>query len=138
MARPSEYNFILCLDILEEIANGDNIVNVLNSNEKYPSWSTFRRWKRDNEELQTLYVNAQQDKTESLINNIQKVQRMCLKGEIDPSTANTVMQTDKWLASKYYPKMFGDNKNLDVTSGNKPIQSNILQVEIVKPIDDEN
>lgn len=137
MARPSEYNFILCLDILEEIANGDNIVNVLDSNEKYPSWSTFRRWKRDNEELQTLYVNAQQDKTESLINNIQKVQRMCLKGEIDPSTANTVMQTDKWLASKYYPKMFGDNKNLDVTSGNKPINTSI-KVEIVKPLDDED
>lgn len=137
MARPSEYSFILCLDILEEIANGDNIINVLDSNDKYPSWSTFRRWKRDNEELQTLYVNAQQDKTESLINNIQKVQRMCLKGEIDPSTANTVMQTDKWLASKYYPKMFGDNKNLDVTSGNKPLNTS-MKVEIITPLEDED
>lgn len=137
MARPSEYNFTLCLDILEEIANGNNIIDVLDNNDKYPSWSTFRRWKRDNEELQTLYVNAQQDKTESLINNIQKVQRMCLKGEIDPATANTVMQTDKWLASKYYPKMFGDNKNVDVTSGNKPLNTS-MKVEIVNPIDEDD
>lgn len=135
--RPSEYNFILCLDILEEIANGNNIIDVLNSNDKYPSWATFRKWKRDNEELLTLYVNAQQDKTESLINNIQKVQKMCLNGEIDASTANTVMQTDKWLASKYYPKMYGDNKNVDLTSGNKPINTS-MKVEIVNPIDDED
>ena len=71
--RPSEYNFILCLDILEEIANGNNIIDVLDSKDEYPSWATFRKWKRDNEELLTLYVNAQQDKTESLINNIQKI-----------------------------------------------------------------
>lgn len=135
--RPSEYNFILCLDILEEIANGNNIIDVLDSNDEYPSWATFRKWKRDNEELLTLYVNAQQDKTESLINNIQKVQRMCLNGEIDASTANTVMQTDKWLASKYYPKMYGDNKNVDLTSGNKPI-NNTMKIEVINPIDDED
>jgi hypothetical protein len=117
--RPSEYDFELCLDILEEIANGNNIIAVLDSNDKYPSWSTFRRWKRDNAELQTLYVNAQQDKTESLIHNIQKVQKMCLDGEIEPSVANTVMQTDKWLSSKFYPKMYGDIKQIDLNVDDK-------------------
>jgi hypothetical protein len=121
MARPSEYNFEICKEICELIANGGYIIQVLESNEKYPSWSTFRHWKRDNEELKTLYVNAQQDKTEALINNIVKVQQMALRGEIDASTANVVMQTDKWLSSKFYPKMFGDRT--DITSNGETIKT---------------
>jgi hypothetical protein len=121
MARPSEYNFEICKEICELIADGGYIIQVLESNEKYPSWSTFRHWKRDNEELKTLYVNAQQDKTEALINNIVKVQQMALRGEIDASTANVVMQTDKWLSSKFYPKMFGDRT--DITSNGETIKT---------------
>jgi hypothetical protein len=121
MARPSEYNIEICKEICELIADGGYIIQVLESNEKYPSWSTFRHWKRDNEELKTLYVNAQQDKTEALINNIVKVQQMALRGEIDASTANVVMQTDKWLSSKFYPKMYGDKT--DITSNGETIKT---------------
>ena len=121
MARPSEYNIELCKEICELIANGGHIIQVLQSNDKYPSWSTFRTWKRDNIELQTLYVNAQQDKTEPIINDIVMVQQMALRGEIDASTANVVMQTNKWLASKFYPKMYGDKT--DITSNGETIKS---------------
>jgi len=136
MARPSEYNFDLCIEICEDIANGGYIIDVLESNESYPSWSTFRNWKREHTELQTLYVNAQQDKTESIIQSIKKVQQMALKGEIDASTANVVIQTDKWLSSKFYPKMFGDKT--DITSGGEKIQSTptSIQIEIIKPDED--
>jgi len=120
MARPSEYNFEMCEEICELIADGGYIMDVLESDENYPSWATFRRWKRNNEELQTLYVNAQQDKTEPIISNIKKVQLMALNGEIDASTANVVIQTDKWLSSKFYPKMYGDKTILD--GGDNPIK----------------
>jgi hypothetical protein len=136
MARPSEYDFELCKEICEEIANGGYIIDVLDSNDNYPSWSTFRNWKRDHIELQTLYVNAQQDKTEPIIHNIKKVQQMALKGEIDASTANVVIQTDKWLSSKFYPKMFGDKT--DITSGGEKIQTNvaILNIDPLSDADD--
>lgn len=126
MARLTEYNYELCVEICELIADGEHILDVLESNENYPVWSTFRKWKRDNAELQTLYVNAQQDKTESLTRNIKKVQQMCLNGEIDASTANTVMQTDKWFASKFYPKMFGDK--IDHTTDGEKIQPTTIQI----------
>ena len=64
MARLTEYNYELCIKICEEVAEGKNIMRILEHNNEYPSWSTFRRWKRDNEELRTLYINAQQDKAE--------------------------------------------------------------------------
>lgn len=121
MARPSEYDIDMATEICELIANGGYIMEVLESNDNYPTWSTFRRWKRDNPELQTLYVNAQQDKTEPIIHNIKKVQQMALESKIDASTANVVIQTDKWLASKFYPKMYGDKT--DITTGGDKLPS---------------
>ena len=135
MARPSEYNFEMCKAICEDIAIGGYIIDVLDSNETYPSWSTFRHWKREHPELQTLYINAQQDKTEPIIRNIKKVQQMALSGEIDASTANVVIQTDKWLSAKFYPKMFGDK--IDHTTDGEKINQNISILSINPFIDDQ-
>ncbi len=136
MARPSEYNFELCEEICELIAQGGSVRSILDSKEEYPNFTTWCRWKRNNEELRNLYVNAQQDKTESLIDNIIKVRDMALNGEIEPSVANVVMQADKWLSAKFYPKMFGDKT--DITSGGEKIQSapTTIQVEITRPDED--
>jgi hypothetical protein len=110
MARPHEYDFNLCLEICEKIAEGKNIVDVLNSSDNYPVWSTFRRWKRNNEELRTLYVNSQQDKAEALENEMDSYRDMLISEKIDASTYNTLVQTLKWKMSKFYPKMFGDKQ----------------------------
>jgi hypothetical protein len=110
MARPHEYDFNLCLEICEQVAEGNNIVSVLNSSDKFPVWSTFRRWKRDNEELRTLYVNSQQDKAEALENEMDNYRDMLISKEIDAATYNTLVQTLKWKMSKFYPKMFGDKQ----------------------------
>jgi hypothetical protein len=108
MARPSEYNFDLCIEICELVANGQNIISALQSKENYPSWPTFRRWKRENEELRTLYINSVQDKAEALESEMDDYRSMLLAKEIDASTYNTLVQTLKWKMAKFYPKMFGD------------------------------
>jgi hypothetical protein len=133
MARLTEYNYNLCVTICEEVANGGNIMTILDNNSNYPSWSTFRRWKRDNEELRTLYINSQQDKAEALEKEMDDYRNMLLSKEIDPSTYNTLVQTLKWKMAKFYPKVFGDKT--DITSGGEKIQSapTAIQVEIVKP-----
>ena len=113
MARPSEYNFDLCIEICELVAIGDNIIKVLDSNNLYPSWSTFRRWKRENDELRTLYINSVQDKAEALENEMDDYRSMLLAKEIDASTYNTLVQTLKWKMAKFYPKMFGDKVQTD-------------------------
>jgi hypothetical protein len=134
MARPSEYNIELCREICELIADGGSVRSVLASNNLYPDFTTWCRWKREHEELRNLYINAQQDKTEALIDNIQRVRDMALNGEIEPSVANVVMQTDKWLSAKFYPKMFGEK--VDVTSDNKAIQTNI-NILSIDPLNDD-
>ena len=113
MARPSEYNFKLCEEICDEIANGKNIIKILESKEEYPSWPTFRRWKNEHEELRTLYVNSQQDKGIALENEIDDTMQFVKEGTIDASTANVLIQTLKWKMAKFYPKMFGDKIEVD-------------------------
>jgi len=119
--RPSEYDKELCLLICEDVANGGNIMDVLQSNEDYPSWSTFRRWKRDNDELRTLYINSVQDKAEALEKEMDEYRDMLLLKVIDAATYNTLVQTLKWKMAKFYPKMFGDNSKLTLEGGEKPI-----------------
>lgn len=135
MARLTEYNYELCISICEEVASGGNIMRILEDNNNYPSWSTFRRWKRDNEELRTLYINSQQDKAEALEKEMDDLRDMLLTKEIDPSTYNTLVQTLKWKMAKFYPKVFGDRT--DITSGGeKIITPSVISVEIVKPNED--
>ena len=108
MARPSEYKFDLCIEICNKIADGQNIKTILNGDEKYPSFPTWCKWKRENAELLNLYVNSIQDKSESVDAQIDEIWEGCKNGLYDASIANVLIQTLKWKASKYYPKMFGD------------------------------
>lgn len=127
MARPSEYNFEMCQAICEEVAEGFNIKTVLKSKSEYPDFSTWCRWKRNNEELRNLYVNAMQDKAESEMEEIDYIRDQLKSGEMDASVGNVLIQTGKWLSSKFYPKMFGDK--VDVTSGGEKLpQVTIFQL----------
>ena len=121
MARLTEYNYDLCVEICDLVANGSHIIDALNSNDNYPSWSTFRRWKRDNDELQTLYTRSIQDKSEMVIFEINQTMTDLKDKTIDASQARVLIDTYKWLASKYYPKMFGDK--LDLTSKDEKIEN---------------
>lgn len=124
MARPSEYNLDLCKEICDIVAEGSNIKTVLSSKQEYPDFSTWCRWKRNNDELRNLYVNAMQDKAESEMEEMDHIYDMLKAGQLEPSTANVLIQTKKWTASKFYPKMFGDK--IDHTTEGKEIKSNII------------
>jgi len=132
MARPSEYNFNLCIEICDEVANGFNIKTVLASKQSYPSFQTWCNWKREHTQLFDLYTRSIQDKAESVDEEIDLIMSEVKSGDIDAPTGRLLIDTLKWKASKYYPKMFGDKT--DITSGGEKIQSapTSIQVEIVK------
>ena len=131
MARPSEYNFDLCVEICDEIAKGRNVIETLNSDSRFPDWTTFRRWKNNNEELRTLYVNSQQDKAIALENEIDDLKAMLLSKEIEYPTYNALVNTLKWKMAKMYAKLFGDKVDV-TTQGEKINQPQAIQIEIVK------
>lgn len=136
MARPSEYNYDLCVEICDELANGENIKRILTSKPEYPEWTTFRRWKNEHEQLRTLYINSQQDKAIALENELDDLRDMLLSKEIDPSTYNTLAQTIKWKMAKFYPKVFGDKTQME-HSGEVKTNTTQIIVEITPPLEDE-
>ena len=111
--RPSEYDYDLCVEICEQVSLGNNIKDVLNSKDKYPSFPTFCKWKRENDKLLNLYVNSIADKAEMVDAQIDEIWLGCKNGEYEPSVANVLIQTLKWKAAKYYPKMFGDSLKVE-------------------------
>lgn len=126
MARPAEYDFALCEEICNQVAEGQNIIAVLESDERYPSWTSFRRWKNEKAELSSLYVKAQQDKAEAELYEIQKIRELLKQKLIDPASANVLIQTSKWAASKFYPKMYGEK--VDITSDGEKIATPIINM----------
>lgn len=126
MARPSEYNFELCIEICDKLADNKNIIEILESEYEYPNWSTFRRWKNNNEELRTLYINSQQDKGIAIEKEIDDTLAMLKDKEIDPATANVIIQTLKWKMAKFYPKLFGDKIDIDHTNKGDKFESQII------------
>ena len=127
MARLSEYDFKVCELICDEIADGKNIIDVLKSNDTFPTWSTFRRWKNEHEELRTLYVNSQQDKATALENEIDEISKDLRMGIIEASTANVLIQTLKWKMAKFYPKVFGEKQEPIELILTKPLSNEELK-----------
>ena len=136
MARLTEYNYELCVEICNELANGQNIKRILDSNKNYPDWTTFRRWKQNNEELRTLYISSQQDKAIALENELDDLRDLLSSKEIDHQTYNVLAQTLKWKMAKFYPKVFGD-KTIHSGDSDNPIQTtfSILNID---PLSDES
>lgn len=137
MARPNTYDYGLCVEICERVSNGENIKAVLSLVDTYPTFQTWCNWKREHKELFDLYIKTMQDKSESELEKIDKAYDDLRNGLIDASTANVLIQTNKWKASKFYPKMFGDKVDIDHTSGGDKI--NIISLGSgIKPDESTN
>lgn len=117
MARKSEYDFEMCKEICDSIANGMNIKQVLKSKKEYPDWSTFRRWKLENDELHTLYTRSIQDKAEMVACEIDEIALDVRNKVIDNHVGRLLIDTLKWKAAKFYPKMFGDQSKITLDGG---------------------
>ena len=127
MARLNTYNYQICVEICNEVVQGKNIKDVLNSKENYPTFQTWCNWKRDNAELFDLYIKSMQDKAEALEQEMDLYRDMLLAKEIDPATYNTLVQTLKWKMAKFYPKLFGEKQEIEVVT--KP--ETIFKLEII-------
>ena len=136
MARLSEYDFELSKEICERVSNGERIKFILKSSDKYPSFPTWCKWKRENPELLNLYTCSIQDKAESIDDDIDEILEDVKKGILDPTQARVIIDTLKWKSSKYYPKMFGDSSKIDVTTNGKEINAPI-SIEQAKKLADE-
>ena len=123
--HPSIYDFEMCKEICKRVAMGEHIKAVLDSSDSYPDYSTWCNWKRDKQELFDLYTKAIQDKAEMVTFEINQTMQDMRDGVVEAPVGRILIDTLKWYASKFYPRMFGDK--LDVTTdGDKINQTNVV------------
>lgn len=127
MARLSEYDFELCKKVCKRVSEGETIKAVLASKKEYPDFTTWCRWRRENDELHHLYTRSIQDKAESVDCRIDEIMYKLETGELEPAQARVLIDTLKWKAAKYYPKMFGDKQQIDHTSDGEKINIPVAQ-----------
>ena len=111
-------------EICERVSNGENIIDILKSNEKYPSFQTWCNWKRNNNAVFELYVNSVQDKSDVELKEMDDIQKELKLGKLTPAQANVLIQTIKWKLAKFYPKMYGDR--IDHTISDKSMSPTIV------------
>lgn len=127
--RPCTYTEDVFFEILDKYADGEDLIPLLNSSDRYPTYVTFNKWITGNDELLRLYTHARQGKTEPLIHKIHEAISDLKGGMIDPSAARVIIDTYKWEISKYYPKLYGDK--VDVTTlGEKINQAGVINIAL--------
>lgn len=66
-------------------------------------------------ELRDKYARAKEARTETFIDRIEAIEDLVSAGNIDPAAAKVIIDAEKWKAAKFYPKMFGDKQQVDMT-----------------------
>jgi hypothetical protein len=123
--RPSLYNTELGIEICEAIAECMlSLKTLCTQNPHWPHSRTIRQWRRTNKEFQHLYAQAKEDQSDLMVEEILEI--------ADESSLDTIIKTDKdgnehevcnsewinrsrlkvdtrkWVASKFRPKIYGD------------------------------
>ena len=132
----SKFDTDIVNEVCELVADGLNVKAALKTNKDFPTYETWRRWKNENSEVYALYVKALQDKGESVDFMIDEVLQDLRDGLIDVASANVIIQTLKWKAAKYYPKMFGDKIDHTTNGKDLPSAQPAININYAPPIEE--
>lgn len=109
--RPTDYSDELAEAMCNHISMG---INVLETCKLVGiARETFYRWLRENEDFNDMYVKSMPARADASIEKIDRIADLLEIGKISAADANVLIQTEKWKSSKYYPKMYGDRKQVD-------------------------
>lgn len=131
MARPCEYNEAIFTELMELLASGKTLKEICESDPKFPSSWSVRRWVIDDiNGCSARYTRAREmgihemvDETIVISDDKSKDTLIVRKGNEDIEVPNNEwinrsrlrVDTRKWLASKVIPKIFGDRIQQEVT-----------------------
>ena len=151
MGRPSDYTPEIEAKICELIADGKSLREICRADEM-PSRETVYAWMAKNQAFSDRYARAVEDRAEKLAEEILEIADddsgdfgfKKVRNE-DGESAEVFIDKDniqrarlkvdsrKWIASKLFPKKYGDKVQNEVTGeGGKPIEY-AVKVTLVRP-----
>lgn len=113
MAKPDKIDVD---KILREVAEGMSVKKACELQKV--SRQTFYDKIDEDPKLKDIYARSVKRRGESCIDRIEEYKEMLKKREIDPQTARVLIDTEKWEACKFYPRMYGDKAAVELTGAN--------------------
>lgn len=117
MARPSDYNQEIADAVCELLGHGVPLARIA-AMDGMPSYSTLKKWQRDNSEFSALSSRAREDGTHFLGEDSLRIADDL---EIDPQHKKIMIDTRLRLIGKWNSRAYGD-KIEQVHSGGVEIQ----------------
>lgn len=137
MAKPDKIDMRQCFD---DIASGLSIKKACDK--QGVSKQTFYDKLEAHPELKDQYTRSREIRGEAFTESIEEDLDKLSRSEIDPATARVLIDTKKWFASKFYPKMYGEKQSVEVTGANGvsliPPVINILPVSTKNETDKDS
>ena len=67
-----------------------------------------------NPDLKERYLDAKESLAEMTVSEIQDITNSLERGQIDPSSAKTIINAKQWIAEKYAPVQYGPKQTIDM------------------------
>lgn len=109
MAKPNRLPELF-EELLREISNGKSVYKACE--ERHIAPHCFYDYIESDEKLKNKYTQAREERGDRCLDKIEQYEEMLLNGSLDSATARVLIDTEKWKACKFYPKMFGDKQEI--------------------------
>lgn len=100
-------------NILIEIENGESLISACKKHDITKGSFLYRV--KQNKELYDHYVRACETRGILIGESIEQDMEDIRNKKLDPTAGRVIIDTKKWLASKMFPRMFGEKQAVEVT-----------------------
>lgn len=122
MGRPTDYSEELADKILKRLSEGETVTQICRD-EDMPNKSTVFLWSSSKEDFSDRYMRALKGVGQIKVDKIPDVIDDMKKGITDPVVGKIEIDSLKWMASKFYPRLYGDKQTIE--SENKNLNLNV-------------
>tara|TARA_R100001591_G_scaffold41381_1_gene52776 strand:+ start:1252 stop:1668 length:417 start_codon:yes stop_codon:yes gene_type:complete len=128
LGRPSKYSTTIVKNILNRLAKGEAIRNVVK--EEGIDWETWRQWLIKKPGLAHEYAVAKQHGIEWSMSDLETLAMQTLKRAREKQSdmnevkaVDTLIKHKQWKAQKLFPRVYGDRHQLDIGNADgKPFE----------------
>jgi len=121
--RPTGYTEELGDLICEGVSRKTPLARLCDENEELPTPRTVYKWLRTHKEFVQNYTRAKEDQADYLAEECLDIAD---KVGLDPADKRIMVDTRKWLASKFQPKKYSDKQYIET----KDITSEVTDEEL--------
>ena len=115
--RPTDYSPVMADKILQRLSEGETVSKIC-LDAAMPARSTVLLWSATHKEFSDRYLLALKGVGQIRVDDIPNVIAEMKKGLTDPAIGKIEIDTLKWMAGKFYPRMYGDKQTVESQNTN--------------------